>query len=286
MPAAYWVDQGKILENFSSRQMALGILNTDTFDADVMVCPMPKTGHLILYSDGLIEQENLAGEQFGSAQLKGLLASIKDDPIASILPTFEQHAQGVAFSDDVSVCTLDFAAIYHEHEIHRPSMNVSTEKIDPFTWSVKISGKKLAHADLPPMVNNFLQYIGLEQKTCQKVFAIISEMVSNGLDHGILKLSSDIKQNPEGFMEYFSKREELLKTLREDDFIELRLDWLEIEGVKKLSITCRDSGPGYDYAKGRDVDHQLYSGRGVALIESLAESLEVYAPGNFIKAIL
>jgi two-component system, HptB-dependent secretion and biofilm response regulator len=286
MPSAYWINQGEIVEQFPSQHMALGILNADSFDADIKACPMPETGFLFLYSDGLVEQQNLVGEQFTSAKLKNLLHDVKGDPIGSVLPALEDHAKGVAFSDDVSICTLDFAAINYEYKENRQSINPVTEKIDPFTWSVKISGKKLAQADLPPMVNNFLQYIGLDQKSCQKVFAIISEMVSNGLDHGILNLSSDIKQNPEGFMEYFQKREELLKTLDEDDFIELRLDWLEMDGDKKLSISCRDSGPGYDYTQERSVDPQRYSGRGVALIRSLVSNLEIYAPGNFIKAIL
>lgn len=286
MPSAYWVNQGKIEGKFDSRHMALGILDAASFDADVSICSIPDTGYLVLYSDGLIEQQNIAKQQFSVKKLQDILSSVNDDPIETILPVLEEHVQDVPFGDDISICTLDFASICHEYEINKYLMHSLDIKIDPFSWSVKISGKKLAHADLPPMVNNFLQYIGMDQKKCQQVFSIISEMVSNGLDHGILGLSSELKQNPEGFMEYFLKRDELLNNLTEDDFIELRLDWLEIEGVKKLIITCRDSGQGYDYTSDRSIDNQRYSGRGVSLIRSLAESVEIYAPGNFIKAIL
>ncbi len=287
MPSVYWINNGVIAEKFASQHMALGILNPGDFDPDIRAYPMPESGILFLYSDGLVEQQNLAGEQFSSAKLRDLIVSTSYDPIATSLAALEQHARGVELSDDVSICTLDFAAIRHEYTINAASLDLSNlPSIDPFVWSVKISGKKLANADLPPMVNSFLQYIGLEQKICQKVFAIISEMVSNGLDHGILNLSSDIKQGPDGFMEYFQQREALLEQLTDKDSIELRLDWLDINGTKKLIITCRDTGPGYDYTQKRDVEHQRYSGRGVALIQSLAESVEIYAPGNFIKAIL
>jgi two-component system, HptB-dependent secretion and biofilm response regulator len=286
MPSAYWVNQGKIEKTFDSKHMALGILDAVSFDADISMCSMPDTGYLVLYSDGLIEQENIDKQQFSVTRLQDILSTVDDDPIDAILPELDAHAQGVAFSDDVSICTLDFASICHEYEINKHLMHSSDLKIDPFSWSVKISGRKLAQAELPPMVNNFLQYIGLDQKRCQKVFSIISEMVSNGLDHGILKLSSDIKQKQDGFMEYFLKRDELLNHLSESDFIELRLDWLQIEGTKKLMITCRDSGQGYDYSAEKVVDDDLYSGRGLALIRSLVESLEIYAPGNFIKVIL
>jgi two-component system, HptB-dependent secretion and biofilm response regulator len=286
MPNAYWVDRGKILETFPSTQMALGILSTEDFDANVMTFPMPDTGYLYLYTDGLIEQQNPEGEQFGSARLKNLLCDVTIDPVKDVLSALEGFAQGVPFSDDVSLCALDLDVIFHEHEFLTKANNFLAEQIDPFRWTIKISGKKLAHADLPSMTNNFLQYIGLDQKTCQRVFAVISEMVSNGLDHGILKLSSDIKQNPEGFMEYFLKREELLKTLGENDSIELSLEWSEIEGAKKLIISCRDSGLGYDYSQERSIDNQRYSGRGVSLIRSLTDKVEIFAPGNFIKAIL
>jgi two-component system, HptB-dependent secretion and biofilm response regulator len=286
MPGAYLVNQGKIEKTFNSKHMALGILDAASFDADVSVCSMPDTGYLVLYSDGLIEQENIAKQQFSVAKLQSILSSADDDPIQAILPVLEAHVQGVAYSDDVSICTLDFASISHEYEVNKHLMHSSDLKIDPFSWSVKISGRKLAHAELPPMVNSFLQYIGLDQKKCQKVFSIISEMVSNGLDHGILGLSSELKQNPEGFMEYFIKREELLNNLSEHDFLELRLDWLEMDGDRKLMITCRDSGPGYDYTNERSVDDHRFSGRGVSLIRSLSDTVEIYAPGNFIKAIL
>ena len=286
MPCAYWIDQGKIIDTFDSMHMALGILDTASFDAEVSIRSMPDTGYLVLYSDGLVEQENKAKQQFSDKKLREALLSANDDPIAAILPVMDAHVQGVPFGDDISICTLDFASICHEYEINKHLLHSLDSKVDPFSWSVKISGKKLAQADLPPMVNSFLQYIGLDQKVCQKVFSIISEMVSNGLDHGILQLPSAIKQNTEGFMEYFLKRDELLNNLSDTDFIELRLDWLEIGGIKKLMITCRDSGQGYDYSSEKVVDDDLYSGRGLSLIRRLAEEVEIYAPGNFIKVIL
>jgi two-component system, HptB-dependent secretion and biofilm response regulator len=126
----------------------------------------------------------------------------------------------------------------------------------------------------------------MNQKTCQTLFAIVTELVTNSIDHGILGLSSNLKQSPEGFMQYFLTREKLLNNLNDDDFIELRLDWMEIESCKKLIITCRDSGEGYDYTQRRSLDNQQYAGRGLILVRNLAESVEIYAPGNFIKIIL
>lgn len=285
MPSAYWIDHGKIKARFDSQHMALGILDVSQFDADIAVLPLTDTGYLFLHSDGLIEQENITGEQFSVTRLCDLLTSAQDDPIETILPALHEHVQGTPFGDDISICTLDFASIRHEYEINNYLVHSLDANIDPFSWSVKISGQKLAQADLPPMVNSFLQFIGLDQKTCQKVFSIINEMVGNALDHGILNLPPKNKVDAEGFMDYFLKREELLSNLTEADFVELRLDWLEIESTKKLMITCRDTGQGYDYTEESLVD-DLGASRGLALIRSMASDVEIFAPGNFIKVIL
>ncbi|MBK8188588.1 MAG: SpoIIE family protein phosphatase [Cellvibrio sp.] len=287
MPPAYWLDNGKIIQKFPSRNMALGILSENMFDADVTVFNLPETGRLFLCSDGVIEQENQLGEQFSYARLESILCQAITDPTQDVLRALELHAQGVSYSDDVSICCLNPQEIRNGLGIEK-SNNIEDyyHQIHPFSWSISISGNKLANADIPPMANNFLQYIGMDQKTCQKVFSIISEMISNALDHGILGMSSDLKQNPEGFMDYFLQREELLKNLTEKDAIELRLDWALFDGEKHLMISCRDTGPGYDFQSDRKIDNQKYSGRGVALIRTLARDVEIYAPGNFIKAIL
>lgn len=287
MPPAYWLENGKIIQKFSSRNMALGILSEDMFDADVTVFHLPEQGRLFLCSDGVVEQENQAGEQFSYARLESIICQSTRDPTQDVLQALELHSLGVSYTDDVSICCLNPQEIRSGLGIEEFN-NIQNyyHQIHPFSWSISISGHKLANADIPPMANGFLQYIGMDQKTCQKVFSIISEMISNALDHGILGLSSDLKQNPEGFMDYFLQREKLLKNLSEQDAIELRLDWTVIEGEKCLAISCRDTGPGYDFRSDRQIDNHKYSGRGLALIRTLARHTEIYAPGNFIKAIL
>lgn len=287
MPPAYWVEDGKIVHKFPSRHMSLGILDESMFDADIVVMEMPDQGTLIMYSDGLIEQPNLKGEQFGYKRLEQALGTTSADPLANILNSLEGHAKGVDYTDDISICTLDPVAIWSDQS-RRTLNNIYDihKSINPFVWEIKVSGQKLANADIPSLANQFLQYVGMDQKTCQKVFAIITEMVVNGLDHGLLGLSSELKHSPEGFMNYFLAREQRLKNLTDRDFIDLRLEWVASEGQKRLIVSCRDSGQGYDFNQDISSNKLQYSGRGLALIRNLTESMEVLAPGNFIKVIL
>lgn len=286
MPAAYWVQNKTILHKFTSRNMALGILDEGMFDADVAIMDLPESGLLFMCSDGLLEQENAHGEQFGIKRMESWLTAA-DQPVEQLQIALEQHAGGQSYTDDISICSLDPAEIRAELQTQTlQTANELQQSITPFSWNIKVSGQKLAHADLSPMAVEFLQYVGLDQKTCQKVFAIITELVTNSIDHGILGLSSNLKQSPEGFMQYFLTREKLLNDLSDEDFVELRLDWLDIKQSKKLIISCRDSGEGYDYLQPRSLDIQQYAGRGLILVRNLAESVEILAPGNFIKVIL
>ncbi len=287
MPTAYWVQDKKILHKFTSRNMALGILDEDMFDADVAIMDMPESGLLFMCSDGLLEQENEVGEQFGVERLKDILTS-NDQPVEPLRIALEQHANGQSYTDDISICSVDPVAILAElkSQLSANAIHQLHQAIDPFSWGVKVSGQKLANADLPPMAIHFLQYVGIDQSTCQRVFAIVNELVTNSIDHGILGLSSSLKQNPEGFMQYFLTREKLLNDLNDENFVELHLDWVPIDGRKKLMITCRDSGQGYDHLQQGSLDIQQYAGRGLILVRNLSESVEILAPGNFIKIIL
>ena len=286
MPTAYWVDNGKILHRFASRNMALGILDEDMFDADVAIMDLPETGLLFMCSDGLIEQRNAAGEQLGRERLESLLTQ-SNSPVRDLQVALEQHAAGQLYDDDISICSLDPAAILADQSSQTiiDKINQLHQSIPPFVWNLTMSGQKLAHADLPVMANQFLQYSGMDQKTCQKVFAIITELVVNSIDHGILGLSSDLKQSPEGFMQYFLSREKLLNNLTDEHSVELCLQWQDINGSKKLSISCRDTGPGYNYLEQGSGKNQ-YAGRGLLLVRNLSESVEIFAPGNFIRVIL
>lgn len=289
MPTACWVHEQKIIHKFSSTNMALGILDDSLFDANVMTMELPTSGFLCAYSDGLNEQVNRQGKAFGVARVESLITSGAENITQHLLDGLEQYADGVKYDDDVSICVLDVEKIFSEFSTDADL--VSTEIMpatqqNAFLWRVKISGDNLARCEFPALSNQFLQSIAVDQKTCQKVFAIVSEMVSNGLDHGVLGLSSTIKEEPDGFLTYFEERALRLSNLSETDYIELSIDWVDVDGVKRLIVSCRDSGVGYDQSTLADSTLSRFYGRGLMMIRNLARSVEIISPGNLVKAIL
>ncbi len=289
MPTVYWVEQGEVLQSFRSQHMALGILEGDMFDANVVTCDLSRKGIIIAYSDGLIEELNDEGKSFSSARVAELIKTDQRDVRDVLIRALEEHTGRDHYKDDVSICTLEPQAILADcgQQVRDKIGNgFLQEEIDDFSWSVKISGKKIATCEIPPLCNKFLHYLGVDQAFCQIIFLVVSEMVSNAIDHGLLKLDSSLKDSEDGFNEYFSARDKRLVQLTNADFVELTLVWEVSTSVPQLEVSVRDSGSGYNYLTVDASSDKTLFGRGLKLIRNLAQHVEVRPPGNFIKAVI
>lgn len=289
MPTAYWINGGVIEQEFRSRHMALGILDDDQFDAHVETYRFPAGGFLFACSDGLLEERDIAGECFSMRRVVSIIQSNPTDLHDQLISALHAHSGRTAYSDDVSMCTLIPSAM-QKGSSRLLGNSAFQERREPaighFSWGVELSGRKIAECELPPLVNKFLQYLGADQRMCQTIFLIVSEMVSNAIDHGILRLDSEIKERPDGFEFYFKERERRLKLLTEQDVIALSLAWLPDQSSPGLIVTVRDTGHGYDPAMVRNNSDDQLSGRGLYLIRNLARSVEVVPPGNVIRAVI
>lgn len=289
IPTAYWVHDGVILQSFNSQHMALGILEDDMFDANVITCDFPGEGILIAHSDGLIEEVNDEGVCFSSERVVELVKTNNDDLQSLLVGELKSYTGRENYKDDVSICTLEPSKIYQScgQQLHNSIGNgFVQENIGNFSWSLKISGRKIESCEIPPLCNKFLQYLDVNQNFCHIVFIVVSEMVTNAIDHGILKLSSSLKESLDGFNIYLKERDWRLSRLSNDDFIEVSLVWIESKEGSNLEIGVRDSGSGYDVCAATNTCDLAFSGRGLKLIRNLSQSVEIHPPGNFIKAIL
>ncbi|HWV15820.1 MAG TPA: SpoIIE family protein phosphatase [Cellvibrio sp.] len=283
MPSVYWVDKGKVLHEFSSTHMALGILEDDIFDCSVETISLPDSGFLLAHSDGLNEQENAQGAPFTTARILQWVAQQPQDLLPTLAADLQTHVGCDSYDDDVSICAINPGMVFN-HDLHNQAGRIAESHIAPFSWQLSLSGENLRRCDIPPLCNHFLQSIGYDQLKRQKVFSIVAEMLSNAIDHGILKLSSALKETPDGFMEYFAERQRRMEKLRDTDVVVLTLIWNSPAARNRLIIEVEDSGEGYDIGSGAEAALEQLSGRGSALIQCLSESVEVFAPGNKIRA--
>jgi two-component system, HptB-dependent secretion and biofilm response regulator len=109
LPAALVVNKfGKIVHEFKSDNLAISILSTDQFNSRTTLYHWDDTCELIVYTDGLIEAENLSGEQFG---LPALLSVIKDNSQGKRLQAIKEQAINHLGSgqgeDDISLLAIN-----------------------------------------------------------------------------------------------------------------------------------------------------------------------------------
>lgn len=110
---------------------------------------------------------------------------------------------------------------------------------------------------------------------------LISELVSNAIDHGVLALQSYLKDGILGYECYLIERAKRLEALTSGGVV-LSAEWA---GSSLLRISVEDSGAGYDYSAFSNGSYLSDSigipklhGRGLAIIRNLCE-LVMY-PGN------
>lgn len=289
MPPAFWVNNGEVIHEFKSAHMALGILDEYEFDASVTTIDLPVDGFIFACSDGLSEQENDYNEPYSMQKIISVIKSQPPNLLEALAQNLLWHAGDQEYADDISVCMIRPSLVFEDLSdslVPAQTRGLLPEVDDKFEWSVKLSGRQLENCEIPPLCNHFLQQVGVDQQVCQKIFAVLAEMVSNALDHGVLGLSSAIKENPDGFIQYFYKREERLKTLTNNDFVKLSISWLPDKLDGRFLLEVEDSGIGYNPQQIVTDGSLKYSGRGAQLIRKLSESVEIIAPGNKIRATI
>lgn len=287
MPTAYWVNDGHILHEFHSVHMALGIMDDAIFDAGVVTIDLPESGYLFTYSDGLTEAENKLGQQFSAVRVKNIIAAKPDHLLRSIATDLYNFTGSDDYADDVSACRIEPSIVFAEINSDQPiALDNNDARVNCFLWQVNLSGQLLLNCEIPLLCNQFLQHMNIDQQLCQKIFAVIAEMVSNAVDHGVLNLDSNIKQHPDGFMKYFREREMRAKKLTDSDYVRISMQWVPNDGDGYLVVEVEDSGRGYTPTVNADSGAPKYSGRGNHLIQHLTESVEIFSPGNKIRATI
>ena len=94
----------KVTRKFKSQHMALGIRRGDEFDASTASFKWHDGCCLTLYSDGLADAENAAGEEFGEEGIVAVLHS--NNPHESLKQAVLKHLGENGAGDDISLATI------------------------------------------------------------------------------------------------------------------------------------------------------------------------------------
>jgi hypothetical protein len=101
-------------------------------------------------------------------------------------------------------------------------------------------------SDPVPMMLVQLQAIPGLGEHCSVLYTLLSELYSNALEHGVLRLSSSMKAGLDGLDHYLAARERGLAELC-DGWVKITAECTQWQGGGKLVLHTQDSGPGFDW---------------------------------------
>ena len=291
MPALCLLDDShQIIKEFSSNYLPLGILVSNQFESHAETIKLPDNATLISVSDAVLEQRDLLGFAFGKNRLMFALRQPHESSIDHILQALIEHTGSDQFDDDLSMYQLSLQQAIAAQKALYPAQTIipSLSDVSPFTWSLTLEGKQIAKQELPSQCNQLLMTMGFHHSVCQRVFTIISELVNNAVDHGLLKLTSILKSGTEGFLAYYQERDIRLSQLSLSDHLKIVMNWFADEQGPCLLLEVKDSGEGYllDDALIKHPALENEFGRGLTLVNQLANHMSINEKGTRVTVML
>jgi len=281
---------GKALTRFESMHMPLGILSPAEFDDSPRMIKIEPGEKVYVYTDGVNEAANPAGEEFGNERLEEILLAGGSDVVSAITQAVNEFHEGIGQSDDMSIVQLTGGPLIHRSREVGEIVDVAADyhRAQSFPWefSVLLEGDDLRSTSVVNQLMGFVSSINGIELHQDKIFTIVSELFSNALEHGVLELASSMKHTADGFEEYYQEREKRLATLSAGQFIRINLNYLCGE-PNQIKLAISDSGNGFDYSNSMrkaSLNDDLY-GRGLSLLSSLCSTLEYSNGGSTAIAV-
>jgi len=113
-PPLWLLDEAqRVTQSLHSNHFPLGVVADHHFDATTQSVPVSEAVLALLYSDGLIEAQNAAGEMFGEEGLRAAMAAHSPSTtlVQRIKAALIRFLDGLEPHDDISLLTLALAKI-------------------------------------------------------------------------------------------------------------------------------------------------------------------------------
>lgn len=287
-PTAVFVEDTGALVRFPPRHPALGVLDDAAFDATTEMHGWRLGGEFLMWSDGCNEAENADGQVLGD-RCERIIAGATGRRFPHLLDAVNTHLRGKDPGDDVSIVSVTCATRGPDDPVPTRSAAPDTDAVPVPRWrfGLRAGAEELRVIDPVPVVLNWLDQLGLEERPRSELTVVLAELVSNAIDHGVLRLDSALKETAEGFAAYLDQRADRLAAL-EHAAIEVELEAEHLDGNAYIHIWVRDSGEGFDASGLVGAERALAgvrrSGRGIALVRRLCEAVEFLGAGNSVRA--
>lgn len=283
LPDGYILNaNGTVKEPLKSQSMPLGIEDGDAFNKGFEVKTLQEGERVILFTDGIIEAENPAGEFFTEEGLLSAFTAGTKDPMGSLLEIMDAFIQGAEQHDDITLVEVCAGEV----KINQTS-TAEVSDYHGILWKIEcdLSPEDFRKSNPIEELMSVLGAQTLLRPNKDVIGLLLAELYSNALEHGILNLSSQLKRSEEGFITYYQERLDRLNNLDEGSihiYCQLIYDNTP-EHELVLRVRMQDSGDGFDIEKMMAGAHEDSFGRGVSLINQVSKRTQYLNSGNTVE---
>ena len=282
MPDTYlWRRKDGSIRDFASRSLPAGVV-VSAGPVPVEEVEVQVGDRVFFYSDGLLELWDSEEEiqRLLRAGVDLTLEAHRDFIRAAILQKVGDAAEQL---DDVTWCLW---------EVPEPSLSLpapldsspdTVQDLDAgLVLTTEIHPVLHSLGDLIPDLMTFVAHNHLGSGDTATLALLITEALTNALDHGVLGLDSKLKDS--GFEAYESEKRIRMAALKEGRIrIELQMWHTPLtRRIQEVKVAVEDSGEGFDWRvwlEGHRMGNRP-SGRGLSLIQALTQDLEFNASGS------
>ena len=276
------------LIRISSRNIPLGILGNDELTLDIDLRDINQGDRFYIFSDGVIDARDSDGVEFGQSRLEALISNCEgsDKDFENVCGVIDQYSGDESQEDDITLVEVRCDTNLLKDEGFSKSKTIKSSDVDR-TISICLGPRELRSFDPLTIVTMLADGVGSLEKRRTLIYAILRELYANALEHGVLKLNTTVKNDPEGFAFYYEQREMRLAEI-ESGWVRINISCAGDNDVGEMVIQVEDSGEGFVESKTSNHPSQTGvggGGRGVDLVRSLCESLEYGKNGSFVRAV-
>ncbi|MBV7297844.1 ATP-binding SpoIIE family protein phosphatase [Enterovibrio paralichthyis] len=279
MPDGYLLDKnGEVKQRLPSVHMALGAMDSEDFEADVVALRLEDGDKLFFFTDGVTEARDVNGAELGEEGLEAIFT----EPLGSIIQTTQDRISaftgGVGVGDDMSM--LEMTAPIESGVELQPGNPEYYERRSPAQLTVYFGANELRKVNLIGEVRRMLKGTLGSNLDLDLMCTVLSELINNALEHGLLGLESTLKTDDDGFLDYYIERQARLEALNDFAYLEVGISFNPSKRELAFYITHNGEGFYYEDADSSLEDSVARCGRGIALVSELCDSFEYLDEGR------
>jgi len=292
IPSAYLrKGDSENLRLLASSNLPLGIVSGDSFSNETLIHEVAVGDRIFMATDGVIEARNAQGDYFGAERLEGIIGSSEPQYLyENVQKRVNDFMDDRSRDDDITMVEITVVPPGEVEQI--ACLDEADQDPGPRDWkfAYELGPDSLRDFNPLPLLQQVIMDAPYLRKKATAIYAVLAELYSNGLEHGVLGLKSAMKSSAEGFANYYAARANALENV--SGYVKFEISCLKQGRHVELRMQVTDSGNGFDYQSytARSLNDQKdntgYHGRGILLLWDLCDSVVYTDPGNQIEVVM